>query len=301
VSDNVKPEKSTDSTLGTTIVVTLNEDSRQQIAFEQAVKHYFRMVTQVDLKLMTLDWSPTFLSMSRSELFLISSTEASPVEPVAYQDKDTISTPVSGDDYTGHFWLPSAKVEEVIGYDGAVDILNEGVFVASALTTQWLPPHLSFCDGVINFAARAITLPAGRDRVIQNDVYRKKQQEIAEKSLSIIDRLVQETQSPEAGKRDFAAIVLAYAFKYASETWAPQIVRRLGAFTVRRYKRDTRSSVREIVATAPREVYIQYPHGRIAEKLSVLDGKQLYHKSDDLVDLQAAWLTQDGSLGIVRK
>jgi hypothetical protein len=45
-------------------------------------------------------------------------------------------------------------------------------------------------------------------------------------------------------------------------------------------------------------VYLHYPKGRWVQDLVKFDEKQLYHKQDDLTDLQAALMLQEGQLVI---
>jgi hypothetical protein len=153
---------------------------------------------------------------------------------------------------------------------------------------------------MFNFSSGAVSLPAGRDRVIKDEKFRTKRRLIVDRTFCLIDALVVRTASKDVSVRDFAALVLALLFNNADEESKARLLKRLDHYQVRRYKRDDKISLKDLSAVG--HVYIQYPQGNWVSDLTELDGKLLYHKPDDFVELQAALLAQENEmvLSVVR-
>ena len=182
VSETVKPEKSIDQQIGTTMIVGLNDSKKEALNFSETVEYYFRQVKQVELKLLDLEWSEELQARTREDLFKIARSEAKSVKGKAYPQPDDLNSglQIIGEDFSGCIWLPSAKSHELLVAEGMVDILNEGIYVTSELTSEWISDAVSFCDGYLNFSSKSITLPAARDRVIKNEKFKKKVADINE-------------------------------------------------------------------------------------------------------------------------
>lgn len=298
VSDSVRPEKSSDVSIGTTIIVELPESKAEEIDPEEAIEYYFRMVRQVNLKVLELEWSTELTSISREGIFKIALTESFPVEQYRYLEDDTniLKLEIIGEDFSGFIWIPNKDVEKLTGLTGSIDILNEGIFVVNEPTREWFPSHLSFCQGVLNFSSKSLSLPAGRDRIIKNDLFRAKIQQIIEKSFGLIEVLVQQTHNADASKRDFAALILAHIYRKADLGSRKRLLKRLDNYSVKMFKRSDRLTLKELVAASHNTVYIQYTKGRFVSDLTMADGKQLYHKEDDFVELQAAIMAQENQI-----
>lgn len=295
VSDNIKPEKATDTSIGTTIIIEISKEKAEFIDPLDTIDYYFRMVNQVSLKTLELDWDPEFIKSPREELFRIARTEAAPVDDDNYPTgQNYLSTPIQGDDYSGSIWLPKTDLD-VIDLNGNIDILNEGIFVTRDPITEWFPDFLYFCEGVLNFSSKSITLPAGRDRVIRDEKFKSKVNEIKEKSYFFVDRLVHQTKTTKVNRR-FPALILSKIFEKANLECRNRILRHMDEYAVEKYKTEGRITLKELQNYSTETIYIQYPIGRWVTELSVVDGKQLYHKEDDFVDLQAAIFTQEGHI-----
>lgn len=295
VSDNVKPRKSTDLSIGTTIIVELSDVKAAQIDPEDAIEYYFRLVKQVNLKVLNLEWSPDLVAKSREELFRIALTESKPVIGYTYvwSEDELISIDIMGDDFNGSIWFESSDFKSLVSNEGSVDILNEGIFVANDLITEWFPEYMSFCNGVLNFSSKALSLPAGRDRVIKDERFRLKTKELMEKSSSLIEELVKRTNKKDVKDRDFAALVLTYMYRKSDRASRERLLKRLDTYYIRRFKRDDRLSLQDLKNSGLSVIYIQYTKGIWVQNLAIVDGKQLYHKEDDFVELQAAMMAQD--------
>lgn len=293
VSDSIKPEKALDNFVGTTIVVELNDATAAHIDLKEAINYYFRMVRQVTLKMLEFEWSEDLINFQRENLFKIAITESKPISPWRYSHPSkNSSVEIQGEDFSGSIWFSEMEISKLQNLEGNVDILNEGVFVINEPSSKWLPKHLLFCDAVFNFSSRSISLPAGRDRVIRDTKYKLKIGDILEKSYRLIDFLVEMTQHDNLTNRDFASLILTYIYMEADEESTNRLLKHLDDYNVRLFKSTDRISLNKLI-NLKYPVYIQYSVGRWVDELTVIDGKQLYHKTDDFVDLQATILAQE--------
>jgi hypothetical protein len=298
VSDTVRPEKASDATIGTTIIVELKDDHPTDVNVDDAAAYYFRAIRQAELSVLTLQYSPTLLGYTREAQFTTASTESQAVTPYTYAtSNDGVTYEIVGDDYSGCISLPGNQFESIVDSEGEIDILNEGVFVVSEPSIEWLPENLDFCRGMLNFSSRSINLPAGRDRVIKDNQFRARRQQVIEKSWAIVDALVSATDKGDP-ERDLAALTLAYAYKRADKEWRQKCLRRVGNYRVKLFKSTLRPMLSEIAANTLTRVHVQYSRGRWVDELSIFNGKQLYHKTDDLIELQAAVMAQENEIVI---
>jgi hypothetical protein len=204
---------------------------------------------------------------------------------------------VQGDDYHGAFWLLNEELKALRDTEGKIDILNEGVFVATEDANDWLDQHLRFLSGYINFSARSLNLPAGRDRVIKDHVFRGKAGEISARAFRLIDVLAEKSKA--GGKlRQQAALILTHIYTLADVEARSKLLKDIDGFCVQIYKSQALMSLSDVRRSNRGTVYVHYAKGRLVENLTEFDGKQLYHKQDDLTDLQAALMSQDGQLVI---
>jgi len=298
VSDSVKPEKASDLSVGTTVIVELPGEKRGQVDVGDAMDYYFRMVHQAEMRRLDLDWDPELAASTRDEILKIAVTEAVTVEGTRYFDseRDTVGISIQGDDYSGSIWLPETGFDGILDREGEVDVLNEGIFVTRDLIAEWLPANMSFCDAVFNFSSKSLSLPAGRDRVVRDERFRRKKAEIAGKSFALVPALVRYTSRRDNTQRDFSALVLTHMYARSDERSKERILRELDEYFVRRYKRDDGiklGSLREMFAEA---IYLQYEPGRFVSELANIDGKLVYHKEDDFVELQSALMAQEGNV-----
>jgi|GEM_PF-4739738 len=298
ISEAVNPEKSTDTTIGTSVLVLIDTQLDADVDADAALEHYLRSVTQCTIRHLSLTYSEANTALSRAEIAKMCLTEATLLKPSLFGVRQHgISLKLSGEDYSGELWFDSQALERYSDI-GRVEILNEGVYVCSNEATDWLPDHLSFCSGYITFASKALDLPASRDKVIRNEKYRRKSNEIAVKSLSMIDSIVQTSKHSvreNEDRRARSALWIATIYDNADAHNKVQILRRIDEMQVESYKTNRRFEIQEIVKLAlGSPVYLRYAKGRWVEDLAKVDGKQLYHKQDDLVELQASMMVQDG-------
>jgi hypothetical protein len=295
VSDAVKPEKSADGETGTTIVVELSEAGVDLKAID-TVSHYFKQVHHAQLKIMELEWSPELESYSREHLFKLALSEAKVVRPHSYlSSQPALKLQIDDDDYRGLLWLSKSDANNVSETEGTLDILNEGIFVANEQSVDWFPPHLHFLSGYIDFSAKSLNLPAGRDRVIKDETFRQKSAQIAEKATRVVEELVAYSKLGGDDRKQ-SAILLTHIFNQTPKGSRSTLLKRLDEFCVQIYKTDHLVTLKELVKNNPAAIYAHYPKGRWVEDLTEFDGKQLYHKQDDLTDLQAAVVSQEGKI-----
>jgi len=298
VLESVRPEKGSETSVGTSIIVDISGSTSGDINLREAIAFYFRMVRQVNLQVVELDWTPDLLELPREDIFRMALTEASdiPNEPYFNSNDDMPLLELLGDDFSGAVWMPVMQPDRYCNRQGNVDILNEGVFVSSEPIEDWFPVHLSACDAVLNFSSKSISLPAGRDRVIRDTNFRSRVKEVSEKSYSLVDSIVATTASSVGDGRDNAALLLAFMFMKADKEGRAKLVKRLGSHAVRIFRSNETMSLAEIAKKTKKHVFLHYLKGTFVSKLGTIDGKQLYHKEDDFVELQAALLKQEGEL-----
>jgi hypothetical protein len=298
IKNDIKPAPSRDTSIGTTFVIDLKDEVRDELNLEDAAKHYFRMVRQAPIKLLKLAWSEKNSSHTRDEMFRIASTEGRdiPVEQIYEDDNRFCTFNIKGEDYVAWLWFPKcSRLEDVPRDEGRLTILSEGVFVTNDDSSSWLPKHFENCHGVINFAAKAVDLPVSRDKVVDNKKSREKRHDVAQRSLAMIDEFVKRTSSTHEVEGDLAALILSQLYANAEESVKEKVIRRMDSYQIKIFphnKREFRLS--EVLQRRPDAVYIIYPHGRFVSELCEFNGKQLYHKPDDFADLQAALFRQEG-------
>jgi len=257
------------------------------------------LINQVDLRVLELEWNEKYNILKRSDIFKIATTEAKAISNFKYPDSaSNYLLPIHGDDYSGSLWLTTSSASAIASSEGTIDILNEGIFVASESSSVWLSDQFGFYDGYINFSSKSVNLPVGRDRVIKDELFKNKSNEIQNNSIGMIDLLVNITSSCSIPERDSSALIISHIIKNADDTWSKKIMKRLGGLNLSIYKRDERISLSDILRLNPVNVYIQCPVGRFVSDLTTIDGKQLYHKKDDYVDLQSAILAQGNHIVI---
>lgn len=296
ITDEIRPEEAKDTTTGTTFIVELRADLTRELSPDKAAAYYFRSVDRAVLSVMELEWGEKTLEYGRDQIFRIASTQAEEVfRQAPYDDREAFcSHQVRADDFTATVWL--ARSDDQVRFrtdDGTVQILSEGVFVGEEPAEKWLPPHLRCCSATINFSAKAVDLPVSRDNIVANGKRSQKIEIIAEKTLGVFDQLVAMTRSLGADQ-DSAALAIAYLFEGSERVWKQRILRRVDGCYVRRYLQPRNLMLSDLKEAG--QVYLHYASGRDVTPLVELDGKTLWHQPDDLADLQAAVLLQDGAM-----
>ena len=104
------------------------------------------------------------------------------------------------------------------------------------------------------------------------------------------------TKSLDSEKRTFAATLLTHIYNKADTAWQMRLLKRLDRYIVNCFNTEQSISLGEIASAKPAQVYVQYSKGRSVAELATIDGKKLYHKEDDFVELQASVLVQDNQL-----
>lgn len=204
---------------------------------------------------MDLPWDPRAHEYLRRDILRIARSEARSAAVQRIGDSRTLcSREIKAENFVAWIWVKRSESDDennpvqLETNDGKVTVLNEGVFVCEDDMVQWLPPHLRSCDGVINFSARAVDLPVSRDKVIENRKASLRRDELASKSLGLIDELVATTAAEDEATADAAALSLALIFNRAEEDFKERIVRQLDKYRVRPWRRKRTLPLEEIRA-----------------------------------------------------
>jgi hypothetical protein len=292
VDETIQSSEGEEQPSGTTMYVELAEPYRSAVDVSASCQHYFVMVEQADVRVLTLPWSEATATFSRDTLMASAITEG---VHFGLGDLDGFAvTDVSGDDYRGWIWFPETSEEGLArATRGDVTILNDGVFVATDAAEDWLPDYLHMCEGLLNFSARAVDLPVSRDRVMQNERLKKKKDELASRCLRVVGVLSRMTRDKRGAMP--AALLVAAILRDATEEERAVLVRELDDYTVA-VVGGRPMTLREVSEAGRKCVYVAYPEGRTVKELARFGGKLLYHKEDDIVSLQSSWLSQQGEL-----
>jgi hypothetical protein len=292
VDETIQSSEGDEQPSGTTMYVELSEAYRSAIDVGASCQHYFVMVEQADVRVLTLPWSEATAAFSRDTLMASALTEG--VRFGRGELDGFAVTDVSGEDYRGWIWFPKASEDGLArATRGDVTILNDGVFVATDAAEDWLPDYLHMCDGLINFSARAVDLPVSRDRVMQNKRLRQKKDELASRCLRVLGVLSRMTGDKRAATP--AALLVTAILRDATDEERAVLVRELDDYTVA-VVGGRPMTLREVSEVERSCVYVAYPEGRTVKELARFGGKLLYHKEDDIVSLQSSWLSQQGEL-----
>jgi len=296
ISDAIRPRQSPDTSVGTTILLDLKSELAEEIEIAESAGYFFRMVTRPQLRILSLEWGEATLKLTREQLFRIASTEGVPLAPSDPFASLGIFTQceIRAEDYMCTLCVPNFDLKS--GPDGRIEVLSEGVFVCSDDASSWLPTHLHGCSGRLNFAARSVDLPVSRDRVAKNKKLAQKLGDLAAHTVGLLDRLVELTGSSDQKVGDEAALILTTWHRDADNEWKRSILQHLSGMCVRRYQGRRDFPLSGIQKNTSQEIFLEYTQGRWVTDLAVVDGKQLWHKHDDLTQLQAAILAQEGQL-----
>ena len=274
----------------------LRDEVIDDLELDEAVSHYFRMVQQVSIELLHLDWTDISIAYSREEIFKIATTEAEVVAvniPELDDKSALVFHQLKSEDFLAWLWVPAGS-EQALLENGTIDVLNEGVFVSTDPTAEWLPDCFGFISGVFNFSSGAIDLPVSRDKVVTNRKLSIKKALLAEKALVMIDRLVDLTRGTSGAR--LAVLALTACLGNADKELRQRIIRRLDQYQAKIFQRDRNTSLLSIREKSPAVVYVEYSQGRLVSQLATFDGRLLYHKAEDLSHLQAALLRQRGEV-----
>ncbi len=297
----VKVRPSDDTTVGTTVLVEVTKPEGRRVEFESAVGHYCRRVEMHNVRMARMEWDEGAARETRHEFLQMAAGAARPVCPPEAPDRYEHATEILGDDFSGSLWF-ATDWRNAIDYSsaGAIEFLNEGIYVTQESSSDWLPPCLSFVHGRVNFGARAVTLTASRDSIKKDEKSQARKELLAERAIRLVGRLVDLTETGTEAQRDSAALALAKVYSNADASWRQTVLAHLDGYRAKCFRANTRVSLRSLAGAGP--VYFQQPLGPYVEKLATLDGKDLYHYPDDFRDLQAEVLTQDGKtvLSLVR-
>ena len=274
---------------GTSIFVNIKPDFSDMDA-EISASHYCRMITLAEI--FTYYTSNIFeFDLPRKEIFQLIEDSGPRIGSPTPEDKEIL---VEGNGYYCKLMVKwNDALESIANSQGNVDILNDGIFVTTMPTEEWLPKSFGFLSGTINFAAKAIDLPVARDAVVQNEKFELRLMDLAAKAPMILSRIIAESRVTEL--RDKAAILVAYVVKNSKADELESVLPEIGGLVVNLHS-GSLLTLQEIRARRPLAVYVNYKDGSWVSELAKLDGVQLYCKKDNLAEMQAELAQRDGCI-----
>jgi hypothetical protein len=293
IDERIVSSEAAEQEPGTSIFVELSTDYHDRIDIGESSDHYLRLVDQADVRTLRLPWDQNTVGMPRGALMAAAATEGTEVHEEAIGA--LARTEVGGADYRGWIWFPDvSKTESAPKATGEITVLNDGIYVSTDPTDEWLPRAFHTCNGILNFSAKSIDLPVSRDRVMQNEALQVRRRELAARSRRAIAQLSNLSANPFSVES--AALLTMAIFRDASEEERGELVRELDRYTVKVAGRRPMSlaDLAKLAASTGKLAYVGYPQGNLVGKLTEFDGKQLFHKEDDIVSLQSSWLSQQG-------
>ena len=304
LTDPIRTEQSDEEEQGTSVLVELVDRFARDFDAADQIQHYCRMVEHVRLRFMRDEWTDLAAIGSRGELFS-EALDRGVTLPSETMPPHAEVTEIEGDGFTAWLWVASRK-ERLLpwqvsrrsdwiienGYEGTLLILNDGIFVCETPSSGWLPPPLKLLNGIINLSAKAVDLPVSRDRVVQNDKRDRVCAELGGRAMRVIHDLVRRGSHVKEWRRT-AGLVFTRTYQMSNQPDRARMLRYLDNHSVEMSDRTVRV-LSEIRDTQPECVYLVYSEGNFVKDLNVFDGKQLYHKEDDVARLQASVLTSEG-------
>jgi len=278
-------EEAKDST-GTTITVYF-KDEFVDSEINEGIYSHCQMVNLAEIYIHSVELAPSSQKHLRKDMFSDAEdlgTRLEPRSPAAH------AITIEGEGYFA-FFETSGEINSTQPFqnNGKLDILNDGIFVCSEDTRDWLPKYLSYFNGTINFAAKAVDLPASRDSLVENSKLNDKQGDLSKRVRLILEQLA--AQSRVGSRRNFCALALAHSYTTAPDSDKEMILQSAGALAVELYD-GRQTSLKSLIGN--NDVYLAYQEGSWVTELSKFDGVQLFHKKDSIAEMQAQLLFSSG-------
>ncbi len=299
INDQIKLELSEDKSIGTTLILELKEEYATAMDVLDSLEYYFRYIQFAPLLFLVLEWGESIVNLGREEVYRTAITEAEPfVMAEPYPENCVLLREIKADDYSAWLWLPQINLTSGDA-NGEITILNDGIFVSVEHSKDWLPKAPSIFHGTINFSPGAIDLPVSRDKVVQNDKFVNKRNDMSARSAALFEKMVEYTKAEKNKSTDAGALLLTHVYNRASNQEKEKIVRGLEGYYVKLFQDTGRNiTLGDISGKQPAAVYLIYPEGRFVSTFTTFEGRQLYHHRDDIAHLQAALLVQGGEFVI---
>ncbi len=294
ISDDMRPQRSKDESVGTTVIVKFAGDGLKKADLLDSVKHYFRKMEQVPLRILELEWGQNASDLARTEISKIAINDSSHIKPREYLPPKgaRAATEILGNDYSGAIWLPPGDIQAALTQPGVLEILNEGIYVTDELTGDWTASPLKACSGFINFSSGAITLQAARDGVVKDAKFRARAQHFVDESFGVIDRLIMQTMAVGKGEREFAALALTKIYDESDSAWKARILKRMDSYRVPMLGRTRLLLLGDLRLDPPAKVYFRYPKGDWNH--TKFNNLLFFFNDDGFAELQAAIIAQRG-------
>jgi HSP90 family molecular chaperone len=293
VGDEIQPKESYDTSVGSTVMVRILPQHSGELDASYTLSHYFRALRGVELRFLTLEWSEDGINEHRSKIIEIASSEAVAILPsdLGIKKHPEFNVEIRSADVYGVLWLTHGIRPDSLGANGTITWLVDGIFVSEDETIQWLPSYLAMCSGILNISSDKVDLPVSRDRIMRNEKSLAVKDDLLQKSLIVFEKLVEITKKRPDIIGNIAALLLTRMLSNADKKLVPMLVRYLDSYVIRRVG-GLIGVLGEIRSEKSSKVYIRTPEGRFVKRLTVIDGKTIYHKSDDITELNGAILSQ---------
>lgn len=296
ISDTITPKESDDFSTGSTFYVEF-DISKYSVSTKEMLdtfSYYFRDINQAELQYMELPFDESTLTKTRKEIFTIARSEASTIHSKELDSSNILYQKIiTGENYSGVFWISNDKEADIFVKKGKIQILNEGIFVKEDAIDNWLPKHMSVFNGKINISAKVLDLTASRDSIRENEKTETLRNELRLKSSSLFEGLVR-TQSQERKSSKILSLLIMDILKRANKDDKDNIIRKLDFYCVKISGSNKFIALRNLSGT----VFVEYPIGHFVEELTTFEGKKLYHKDTEFTQLQTSLMLQRGDMVI---
>jgi len=294
ISDTITPQQSDDYSVGSTFYVEFDA-SKYCVSTEEMLEtflFYFRDVNQAELKYMELSFDESTLTKSRQEIFTMARSESSEIPSKTLDEDDILfQKTITGENYSGIFWIKNSEKFDQIAKKGKIQILSEGIFVKEDTIDKWLPKHMSVFNGRLNISAKVLDLTASRDSIRENEKSEALRANLHLKSSGLFESLVRtQTHENKAGKT--LSLLIMDILKRTPKEDKGNLIRKLDSYRVRISGSNKSTALKDLKGT----VYVEYPIGHFVEELTTFEGKTLYHKASEFTQLQTSLMLQRGEV-----
>ena len=289
LGEKIESQKLPQSVSGTSVLLELKDGSEIDY-LEETLKEYCRQVTSSPIYLQEVT-SDQILCLDRADILTLSEEEGFLLDQ--YEPSDNAIT-VEGDRFFASFNAPwGTDTNDLIYGQGETAVLNNGLYVYTRKTSDWLPEELGFLDGVINLSAKSVNLQASRDSIVEDHLLESAKERVAEKRYQIL-REISRMSRTESLRSD-SAIILASCCKNRSKFERDKLRREVGDQRVRIFGGGT-ISLDELSTSNAHSIFLYYQAGRWVENLTKFDETQLYYKRNSINELQAKVLQKRGEI-----
>lgn len=296
ISDTIVPKESNDLCIGSTFYVEfdINKYNISSKEMLDSFSFYFREINQAKLQYIELPFDESSLAKTRNEIFTMARSEGYAISsPESDALEALYKKTITGENYSGVFWISNDNDTDLLLKKGKIQILNEGIFIKEDPIDNWLPGHLSVFDGTLNISAKVLDLTASRDSILENEKSAILRRELCLKSTSLFEGLVK-TQGQKRKSSEKLSLLIMDMLKRAEKSDKDNILRKLDSYCVCTFGSGNFIELKNI----PDVVCVEYKIEEYVTAVATFEGKTLYHMDREFTKLQTSLLLQRGQLVI---